>query len=224
MHYLSSIIGEPVCSIAAAGGCPALLTEKGFAVCDPLAFDAGAKVSDDGDPSERCEFRRGQIHIRTGSQTWKGDPGLCWNLNPVPDWIVILPFESLPPESRKIISEALPEGFRVPSASVALLRRVLDAYRKDERRLLRLRDALADAGYPSPVTLQPTGLHSAPLRVYARNELHPLPLPKDHRLEAILMNWSGGRETVEFKKPARRARRASFPGRAGQYVAPERLR
>ncbi|MDB6135036.1 MAG: hypothetical protein JWM59_3279 [Verrucomicrobiales bacterium] len=199
MHYLSSIIGEPVCSIGAAGGCcPAVLTEKGFAVCNPVAFDTGSKVSDDDDPSERCEFRRGQIHIRIGPRM-KGDPERCWNLNPVPDWIVILPFESLPSESRKMISDALPEGFREPSASVALLRRVVEAYRKEERRLLRLRDALADAGYPSPVILQPTGLHSAPLRVYGKSQLQPLPLPKGYRLNAILLHWSGGRETVEFK-------------------------
>lgn len=193
MHSLNSIIGEPVCS----GGRMAVLTDKGFAVCDPLVFDTGSMLSDEDDPSERCEFRRGQIHIRTGPRM-RADPGMRWNLDPAPDWIVILPFESLPPGSRGIISGALPEGFRVPSASVALLRRVMEAYRADERRLLRLRDALADAGYASPVTLEPAGLHSAPLRIHGRSRLRPLPLPRDHRLDAILLNWSGGRETVEF--------------------------
>lgn len=176
-----------------------MLAEKGFVVCEPQSIDTGCLICDMDDPSERCEFRRGHIHIRVKPPAVAGIPEPCWNLNLISGWIVILPFQDLPPESRKIISDALPAGFAIPSPSVKPLQRVLEAYKADYRRRLRLRDALADAGLPSPVTLHPTGLHSAPLRIYSNRQLKPLPLPYGHRLSAILSNWSGQKETVEFE-------------------------
>ncbi|MDB6135053.1 MAG: hypothetical protein JWM59_3296 [Verrucomicrobiales bacterium] len=199
MHYLHSIIGTPAFSILpAGGGCAAVLTDMGFAVCEAAALDTGWQPCDDGDCSERCEFKRGQLRIRVDPAT-TGNPAPCWSLNLVSGWIVILPFQSLPPESRAIVSAALPEGTAVPEASVTLLRRAADAHRTNERRRLRLRDALADAGYPSPVTLEPTGLHSAPLRILRGNQPRPLPLPRDQRLDTILAHWSGEREVLRFQ-------------------------
>lgn len=199
MNWLHSIIGEPAVRIMPAGdGCAAVLTDKGFAVCEPMALDTGWRPCDDGDPVERCEFKRGQIRIRVDPAR-TGNPEPCWRLSLNSGWIVILPFQSLPPESRRIVLAALPEGTAVPEASVTVLRRVPEAHKQEGRRRLRLQDALADAGYPSPVIIQPTGLHSAPLRIYGKSRFHPLPLPKDHRLDAILLNWSGGREVVEFR-------------------------
>lgn len=176
-----------------------MLTEQGFVVCEPQSIDTGCLISGMDDPSERCEFRRGHIHIRIGLPAPAGTPEPCWNLNLISGWIVILPFQDLPPESRQIISDMLPAGYAMPSPSVKPLQRVLEAFKADYRRRLRLRDALANAGLPSPVTLHPTGLHSAPLRIYSNRHLTPLPLPDDHRLSAILLNWSGRKETVEFE-------------------------
>ncbi|RYD38325.1 MAG: hypothetical protein EOP86_01135 [Verrucomicrobiaceae bacterium] len=201
MHFLHSIIGRPSCGVRLPErGCVAMLTEKGFAVCEPLSIDTGSRISDMDDPLERCEFRRGHIHIRVPTPSRTGTPDPCWNLNLVSGWIVILPFQDLPPETRQLISGALPEGMTVPAPSVKPLQRVLEAYRAEARRRLRLRDALADAGLPSPVILHPTGLHSAPLRIYSPRQLRPLPLPYGHRLSAILLNWSGQKEVVEFNR------------------------
>lgn len=211
MDFLKPIIGSPAVRIMPSGDdCAAVLTEKGFAVCDPAALETGSPPPDCGDDSERCELRRGHAHIRvrtpSGTPSKRKAPDPCWGLHLTSGWVVILPFQDLPEKSREVISRSLPEGFLVPPASVKPLQHVREAHKADMRRQLRLKDALADAGYLSPLTLQPTGLHSIPLRVYARNQLRPLPLPEGHKLSAILTNWSGKEEFVEFENwPARPA-------------------
>ncbi len=201
MHYLSSIIGEPVLRMAAEGGAAAaVLTEKGFAVCDPMAIDTGWRKPDSADDVARCELRRGHVYIRTCLPDGEGVESPEWSLSQISGWVVILPFQDLPAESRAAISRTLPAGFEMPAPSVRILQKAAEAYRMETRRVLRLRDALADAGFASLVTLQPTGLHSTPLRVYGKSRLRPLTLPADYRLNALLMNWSGKKEVVRFEE------------------------
>lgn len=176
----------------------AILTEKGYIACDPQALDTAWDMLDQNNLTERCELKRGHIHIRVKLMDSWTMPNPYFGLDLKSGWLFILPFNDLPPDSRAIVEAALPPGFTIPVTSPDLLKQVAAAYKQQQARLSRLRQALAKAGFPSPVTLHPTGLPHAPLRVYGKTDIRQLPLPTGPKLEAILSNWNGEREAVDF--------------------------
>ena len=176
----------------------AILTAKGFIACDPQALDTAWALLDQQDLTERCELKRGHIHIRVKLlESWTM-PNPYFGLDLKSGWLFILPFKDLPPDSRAIVEAALPAGFTIPATPPGLIHQVAAAYQLEHSRTLRLKQALAEAGFPSPVTLHPTGLPHAPLRVYGKTDIRHLPLPTGPKLQAILASWNGERETAEF--------------------------
>lgn len=201
MTYAVSIIGTPVFRvIMGERGRGVVLTRKGFVVCDPAALETGCPAPEDGDATERCALKRGHAHIRVSDFRPKLISSPHFGLYPVSGWLVILPFHDLPVESRHLLRKNLPPDLRIPLVSVKPLREFPRLYNADLRRRLRLEDALADAGLPSPLTLRPSGLHSVPLRIHHKTLLRSVPLPKGEKLRAIVENWSGGDEAVNFSK------------------------
>lgn len=200
LNYFIPILGEPVLKVDAGTSHPgAILTEKGYIACDPQALDTAWAMLDQQDPTERCELKRGHIHIRVKvSDKWIM-PNPYFGLELKSGWLFILPFKDLPADSRAIVIAALPAGFTIPVTPPAYLKQVADAYESEKARTQKLRQAVAAAGFPSPVTLHPTGHPRAPLRVYGKTDIRHLPLPTGPILDAILASWTGEREAVDFQ-------------------------
>lgn len=154
---------------------------------------------DRSDPTERCEMKRGHVHIRIGLEESPPLINPHFGLNPKSGWLIIRPLQDLPPEARALFEELLPEEHGMREISIKPLQEVAAAYRADRRRALRLQDALAAAFLPSPVILRPSGLHSVPLRIYSPEHRRDLALPQGEKLSAIVLNWSGIEEEVRFR-------------------------